>query len=202
MPLEANNIYAVQFVYNFNTVECRNVQFYRCSVVSDVISLTEAAGYIGDLAGPLYAAITPADVIGESVIVEDVTLGLEFGTAPWSWTGLDAGESCPPYVAYGIRLNRGNKTTRNGYKRIAGVPESAQDAGDLNQVTITALETLANDLFVGDVEITLPDDRTFTFVPIIVGRNVAGQLDLTRTQNVQSATVKTKTTSQVTRKYE
>lgn len=202
MPIESNSIYAVQFVYTFNSVECRNIQFYRCSTVSDVISLTEAAGYLGDIAAPLYAAITPSVVIGERVIVEDITTGLEFGTQTWSWTGLDAGEALPPYVAYGIRLNRGSKVTRNGYKRIAGVPESAQSAGDLVQVTIDALEDLGEALFVGDVVVTLPDDRTFTFVPIIVGRNSLGQPDLTRTQNVQSITALTKTTSQNTRKYD
>lgn len=202
MPIESGQIYAVQFVYTLNSQECRNVQFYRCAAANDVISLTEVAGYLGDYAKPEYVAITTKDTVGSQVIVEDVTFGLEFGAAVWNWQGADAGNTLPPYACYAIRLNRGTKITRNGYKRIAGVPEAVQDAGDLTPAAIAAVQNAADTLFGQEIDITLPDDREFSLVPLIVGRNATGKPDLTRVQNVQSVTVLGKTTTQNSRKFD
>lgn len=78
-----------------------------------------------------------------------------------------------PFAAVGIRQNRHDRTTRNGYKRIGGVPTSQNTGGVLQGSYVTAFQTDAPYLF--DDPQTITDQNTGTLsihsVPIIWGGN-------------------------------
>jgi hypothetical protein len=56
--------------------------------------------------------------------------GTAFATKTYSASGTTSGDCLPPFVAWDFTLLRSGARERNGYKRIAGVPESSQANGN------------------------------------------------------------------------
>lgn len=98
--------------------------------------------------------------------------------------GIFTGDPLPSFVCWSYRLNRGNKTTRNGYKRFGGVAETSVsgNTNNLPSATYEQIETALASAISGEVI-----DPTFYMncVPIIVRRNTLGVV--TAFQDVVSA---------------
>lgn len=93
--------------------------------------------------------------------------------------GQVAGDVLPPFASYGFILKRTNRTTRNGYKRFWGIPESAQVDG----IAITSVQDVlddAADVFEAPIELTGTDDGgwSLTLIPVIVRKDAAGLISL------------------------
>jgi hypothetical protein len=159
-----------------------------------------------------YGNLFVTDVIGAlsteatltNVEAENLTDGLSFGQWAFNDSGIATGDPMPSYVAIGIKLARSSKLTRNGYKRIPGVPE-VRCLG--NVLTLPPTEKDNLEYFFGGVhqfdDITSPGDF-FDLDPVIVGRTLNGEgkyeLDLTRVNPITSAQVQTNVTTQNSRK--
>lgn len=144
--------------------QCLNVYYYR------VTSLT---GFTNDGYEPLLGefitqVILPTQdfqsvhVQYDSVEVRNLSNGVDFfnvSYAPGFATGDITGDVLPSYVTYTFRLVRETLATRNGYKRIAGVPESAGSANGFTPGTTLIqayTDAVSADLVLGLVTIAEP----------------------------------------------
>lgn len=140
----------------------------------------------------------------QSVLYENLTNGLEFAEYVDPTVGGQSGQSMPSFVAIKVRLNRNTKLTRNGAKRIAGIPE-ARVADNLQSLAANSISNIeafyGGSVFFNDV--ANPPDQ-YTMGTVIVGRTLNAQgvyeLDLTRVNDVSSAAVDPFVTTQNTRK--
>lgn len=65
-----------------------------------------------------------------SIYIRHLAGDMDEATVPLSaTTGAVVGDCLPPHDAFAFRFNRTSTLTRHGQKRIAGVPEGAQDDG-------------------------------------------------------------------------
>lgn len=112
--------------------------------------------------------------------------------------GDKSGEAMPPFVSLSFRMNRGNRLTRNGYKRIAGLAEGDVTEGlfilgaGANAASVSAIETFLTQPF---------GDGDFIFDSVIVGRDEDGAPDLGRINFPTSTQVQVAVTTQNTRKF-
>jgi hypothetical protein len=98
----------------------------------------------------------------DTVEIKNLSNGVDFAVNPLGFTGLipaadDA--QMPSYVSMGFQLLRDSLVTRNGYKRFAGVIESAVDGNTFvgyNVATAAIEVALADRLHAGLVEVASP----------------------------------------------
>lgn len=110
----------------------------------------------------------------------------------------DSEDHCmPPYVALSFRQNRNTKATRHGYKRISGLPESAQSNGIL---TLDPTYQSAVSQFAATVGLPVGGPG-WSFRPVIAGRTPSGGVDFARINSVASVSPQPELTTQNTRKY-
>lgn len=105
-----------------------NVYFYQLN--PDGIFLP---GYLDTIAPHFVEAVVDpilplqaASLQHTEIYLENLTNGVDILTynTGFPLVGTNAGvQVMPPFVAYGFQLIREERTTRNGYKRVAGVPE-------------------------------------------------------------------------------
>lgn len=109
--------------------------------------------------------------------------------------GSRAEDGLPPYAAFSFILNRSSASTRQGYKRLAGVVESQQDDGKavLTQPVIDAAVA-----FLGNTFVSSQGDE---LDPVIIGRNPDGSLNLAVVNPVISAQLQENITTQNSRKF-
>lgn len=134
----------------------------------------------------------------QSIRIDGITNPILFAEVPWTGGGGVTGEAMPPFVAYSIRLLRGNKTTRMGFKRVPGVVENANQGGNITDTYLVDVELLAS-------KFGLPADfsdvvGSVRVEPVIVGRKRDGRFDTTRVQSVKGYQVVRTLTTQNTRK--
>lgn len=141
--------------------EVNNVYYFAGATGSgsaaDLIS-TFIAEHVGTILTFTCEQMHYADVHVEGVQVVD-----DIADAIVDETGDITGECLPPFVAWSFRLNRPNTSTRNGYKRFAGVAESSQTNGVALSGVLTNLDTYALTLaqpLVGTEDTYLPVIRT------------------------------------------
>lgn len=76
--------------------------------------------------------------------------GNTFASKVLNEVGLNSGDCLPPFVSFDFTLIRGGGGERNGYKRIAGVPESEQINGTITPgaapSAVAAADAMAADL--------------------------------------------------------
>lgn len=112
----------------FAGVECKNIFYYR----------VQTAGSATDLLNewtlelfPKIQAITSTSVTYISRNVYNLNDLTDFDERQFG-AGTDGdvvGDALPSFNAWGFKLNRTDRTTRNGAKRFVGVPESASNLG-------------------------------------------------------------------------
>lgn len=200
MAINDGDIIAVKFCQEFLGQNVCMVWTITTENPSGPIDITELAEKIRDYIGPFINAAQVGTINNTSVAVENLTDGVSFGEASWTGSGLYVGVTTPPFVAAGIRLNRGNKITRNGYKRVPGMAEEVITGGYFTTEFIEGELTDLAQAFSEPGLLIMDDSETVQFAPVIVGRNASG-FDLSRVQQVKSATVLSAATTQNSRKF-
>jgi len=153
-----------------------NVYFYR---INDVTPLGD--GYLTvfgdsfvDIVLPAVIAVQHEDLVHTELFLENLTNGVDILTytdgfpVPGDYA---TGEGMPPFVSWGVQLIRESRTTRNGYKRFAGVPEAAVADGLMTGfgTEFAALETaLAQNFTAGIVTYAAPVILKHPFVVPLV----------------------------------
>lgn len=85
-----------------------------------------------------------------------------------AYEGLHAtSEQMPRFVAYSVRSAKKSRGIRRGFKRFAGVPEIAANAGELAGNFLADLNVTADLLGSTMSKAVAP---TYTFVPVVIGR--------------------------------
>lgn len=127
--------------------------------ILNVYAYRQASGTGGaeELAANFVEEVLP-DIVGvQSVAIghssisvvnlDDLSDFTELAVDPGEGTGTQTGDCLPRYNAYSFIYHRTSRGIRNGWKRIAGVPESAQVNGVVtNSGFLTALSALATTL--------------------------------------------------------
>ncbi len=138
------------------------------------------------------------------VLTENLTNGTEFRDDPVNHSGLEGSDALPSSVAYAIKLNRSNKLTRSGAKRLVGVTEAAVSG---NAVGLPLPNIASMEIFFGDAKIAINYDglgNNVQITPVIVGRtlSVGGsyELDLAKINPVLTAQVQALLSTQNSRK--
>lgn len=143
-------------------------------------------------------------LVYDTFTLENLTNQIGLADLGINLVGGNTGQNMPSSVALGVRLNRATKLTRNGAKRFAGLSE---DKVNNNQLQLNSVERAQIEGFCGTDYFYLDYDGQGNDVgldPVIVGRtkNASGvyELDLTRVNNVNSATLRNFVSTQNTRK--
>lgn len=203
MALTVDSILEHKMFANFAGQQVLNVTHYRVLALS--AGVTTLSGFAQPLGVDFSDAFTPYQSSALTYIRSELleVNGVDIDTFAYApgVTGLVSGDYLPVYNAYGIRLNRTNRLTRNGQKRIAGVPEANSANGALPSAIQTALATEADALFAGDRVIVDPvdEDRSMFLRAIIWGGNDPAY-PLGRFQFISGVTVNNLITTQNTRK--
>lgn len=124
-----------------------NVYFYR---VNDITIIT--GDYLGMFAASFVDIVLDEvrnlqheDLTHDELFLENLSNGVDIQTYTEGFplTGNQTGgDIMPPYVSWGFQLLREERNTRNGYKRIGGVPEFMVTAGvfDADPALLEAVE--------------------------------------------------------------
>jgi len=172
------------------------VNVYHYSILEDGVLLSDVAQNF------FLQVITPMRDI-QSQLMDHISLEVEVVSGvfdsyllPWGSVipGNVAGEYLPPFVAWGFQLNRTNKLTRNGSKRIAGVAESQVSNGAAAAGAASFLATMATAL--GE---DLEEDAIAIASPAIVRYAPGGAVDTW--QPVASVTYRRLTTQNTRKGY-
>jgi len=163
MPL--NTVYQVRFKQTWGSggKPLENVFFFE---------RTAGTGVASDLATDFGTAIAPAINAIQNNVVKNISINVinlgdlgDFAEPAFVGTGVGTGETLPPFNAVGFTFKVNTRAVRHGGKRIAGVPESAQNNGIITDATYIAnIETLR--LAMQD-ELVSADN---TWLPVVVKR--------------------------------
>lgn len=177
-----------------------NVFFYVIEVLTAGIELLDVLISFRDLIVDDMRLIQGDHIEHTELIGENLTNGIDIETLILGLNGQDVtgGPPLPDYVAGSYRLNVGDKTTRPGGKRIAGIGESRVISNTYNPVT-PGNDTFVAGLSFAEAVVGVPDGAGI-MVPIVVGRDALGALDLTRTSVILSATTQNNIKTQVSRR--
>lgn len=197
MPIRDGDILAVKFCQKLFGQDVCMVWTITTQAPSGAIDLTWLAQRLRDVFTPILGALQSQAVVNNNIRIDNLTDGIDFTEVPWSGAGWVGGEPMPPFVAYGVKLLRGNKTTRTGSKRIPGVVEAANNWGEVAD-TFQSVHQAAAAAF-GSVHALSDTNGSVNVVPVIVGRKPGG-FDLTRVQPVVGYQAVRRLTTQNTRK--
>lgn len=206
MTLAPDHILRITATTGYANVSMRNVYWYRYVESTagnpDLQALVEgwAELFNTEVIQRLSERLDFTRVYGE-----DLTDGLDIAEVAVNYSGAVTGDALPPFNAIGVKLLRQTKLTRNGSKRLAGIPEqwSVQGLLTIPQATIDAIEAFHSGFLT--VSDPVNPTNTYTLENVIVGRvpdPMGGGYvpDLTKINDVIGAQVNTTATSQVSRK--
>lgn len=182
-------------------VDIKNVFFYLIEVLVAGSTLLDVLADFRDNVWTFIRALQVSDIETLTLVGENLTNGIDIDSLTIGANGTDAtgGSVQPSYVAAGYRFNVLDKTTRPGGKRFAGIGESRVIENAYNP------DATANTIAIGALAYTFPiigvPTGTGDAIPIVVGRNLDGSLDLTRFSRVSSVddslTIRTQTSRRV-----
>lgn len=193
------DLFAVKFCQKLYGQDVCMVWTITTENPSGPFDLNEFLEKLRDYIGPIINGAQVGSISNNNIAIENLTDGVSFSEVAWTGAGLVVGVGMPSFVAAGIRLNRGNKTTRNGYKRVPGMAEDIITGGVFDGSFITTSLTPLATAFSTATVLTASGGETVQVAPVIIGRNAAG-FDLTRVQPVVSATINPNATTQNSRK--
>jgi len=182
---------------------CQNVFFYRVEDIPSGVDPSTMYEYIAMrfnvVWGILIRGVQSTDCLHTVYRVDNVTNGVDFGEITINGAGNVGGDPMPSFNAFNVLLRRTTGVTRNGSKRLGGLPESASTGNQINWTSGVKADVEA--LFAAPLVTADSIPEPFAF-PVIVGRkkftNGWGDtyyvLDLTKVNPVQSALVTASTT--------
>jgi hypothetical protein len=155
-----------------------------------------AADFASVVIQPVRAIQTTA-MLWESVLVQDVDpTGLAFTlTFSPAEAGNVSDESLPPFACWSFLMVRHNRSTFNGHKRFAAIPETWQSEGVISAGHTTAI---------GNVQTALAasiNAGSGTYIPVIYSTILNGVLRATPLVNLIDSAQFKGITSQNTRKF-
>lgn len=141
------------------------------------------------------------DTVFTQYTVKNLTNGLDYAVRSELMTGTLAGVSLPAYLTFSAQLVRSTLVTRNGGKRFSGLVEAGVTGNTINWVP--AQKLAFEEGLIADVGDGLTDG--IEAKAVIVGRfpqssPQAGELDLSRINDISAARLGNRVTSQVSRK--
>jgi hypothetical protein len=173
---------------------CSNVYYYTCLDAATGSCAELVATFFDTILGPLEAILSNQYHMFEAVAI-NLNNADDFSVTPMDSPGIISGDPYPPFVAMEFKYNRLTRVSRNGYKRYAGVPESASTDG-VNPTS--AYATLCQDL--ADVLSANLVGALTQYVPVIFRKTSAAHEPLAGTGfAVDTVSVRT-LTSQISRK--
>jgi len=196
MSLVVGNILQITLEGLVLAQQSLNVFFYQVSNVPTPPEGVSIYEYICERFDVVVAAkqqnLIPAEAQLTNIRVDNLTNGVDFFDYVISRTGVVAGDCAPSFNAYNFILRRTTLVTRNGSKRVGGVPENWTDGNSFVGLTAALTDygaAISSPLVTADAT---PDPFA---VPVIVGRSEyttsegkqAYQLDLTKINPIQSA---------------
>lgn len=142
MAIINNGLYRVDAFQQYLGKEVLNTFWYR-----ENAGLNTKADLLGGLFNaqiqPLIAAVQNTGVSHTNIRVTPIFgAGIEFNVAPTAPAGTIPGDQMPSFLAASIRLNRSDRTLRNGWKRFAGLLEQEVGAQSFSGGFVTLLTTL------------------------------------------------------------
>lgn len=212
MAIGVSSIIRFKNFHQFRNQQVLNVSYFLVMAV-DPGSVVSVPSYLakgwawkwyealsGNLTQNLLFDRVEVDEVGGTAIGTYAYQNGEAGTVP--------GESMSSFDAVSVQFLRGDRTTRHGWKRFAGVPESFQSAGVLTSGAVAQWNTDMSTLYypspvpVVDVDLIDPADDvvgTVSLRAIIFGEHI-GNPPGSRYQPIQGFEVKNELTTQNTRK--
>lgn len=110
------------------------------------------------------------------ILVRNVYDPLDFYQTPILFLGAVAGDSMPPFNAYGFRTNRTRLDIRRGFKRITGVAEGAQNAGVISGTAVALADALATAM--GQTLVYDDEGTDLSFAPVVVQKEKINLADV------------------------
>lgn len=162
-----NDVYQLTHTSLFDGVQVENVYFYQRG--------TGISAGAEELANEWYEQVWPTindfrsdDITSQAISVDNLFDPADTFTIFHSIVGEYGNvEVLPPHDAVSFTLTRENATTRNGGKRMAGVPEGVQVDGIMNDSTWLTHMAELGAKFIAPILGTLAAEW---FLPVIVGR--------------------------------
>jgi hypothetical protein len=198
MALEVGNVVKITANQTFLGQLMQNVFFYW---ITDLPGDTDGYG-IYEYIAVRFNAIWGIDIRSlQSTLckhtvyrVDNVSNGIDFGEYTVNVDGLVSGDAAPSFNALNVLLRRSTGITRNGSKRIGGIPESLTTGNTINLSDTDK----ANYEALFSEPLSTADSVPVDFaMPVIVGRQLftptEGEpyyvLDLTKLNPIQSALI-------------
>lgn len=166
--MAVDDIYRVKVFQQYGDAgpEILNVYYYKQISPGSIDEGAEhLAGAWEAALGPTIRVIQTVLIKWRSIEVENIIPSSDFFTQPYiATTGDTDADTLPPSNCWSFRLNRSTSESRNGQKRICGVPETLQDDGVATGAATSALNVvgaLFDDIIGG------PPPTDATYQPII-----------------------------------
>lgn len=195
MPNGFGGLYTAMAVSEYQGTTFRNVFWYRHQNGLDGLGQELADGFLAAV-NTLWRDFVTVDVNLQSIQVSNLGTVFPDANATWGVVGSNAGPTEPQFVAAQCRLRRSTKETRDGFKRISGIPSAGVTDGSLTGVNFTQWQNLC-DAFDSNIS----DGGAGLFEPIIVNRKSLVNLPTSYTYtNVVGVNARARVTSQNTRK--
>lgn len=152
---------AVRNVYHYETVLASGTD-----TPTNVFDAFELA-----VIGPVQAIQNTA-LVYEGAVIENLNDELFFEEIPLALTGDGLGVPMPSYVAFGVKLVRSFKATRNGGKRYAGVQE--ESVLDNDQTLLQATQDLVTDGLILLLDLNVLPALSGAYAPVIFRKPEVG----------------------------
>lgn len=188
MAVILGDIIQCDYVYSLLGQTCRMVQFYEIENWDAGMVLRDIALQLNALHNAGIASVLSSQLQKTGLELLDVTNGLDFYilNTPGD-TGAVGGQVMPPFVAWSFLQRRTSRVTRNGHKRVPGVPEASVADG----VTVFSGTQLGFFKNLFSLSQNVPSETVMgasgNIQPVIIGRtlNLFGipptyELDLTK----------------------
>lgn len=200
MPYVANDIITITDVQDIDGEEVLNIYGYQITDVITPFSSEDILNSFLNLVVTDMLDLQANSLTHVELRVFNLTDGLTLGSLPVGLSGAETGTLIATnQLAYALKLNRSTAITRNGSKRIAGIPESSVQGNNLTSTALAELEDLADRM---GSELDILDGLTELghAIPVIIGRTATGEYDLTRINPISSVTALNRVTTQNSRK--
>jgi len=180
-----------------------NVYFYQLDALEPAVDYVDIAEAFDNVVRSQILTVQSAAVTHPTILVKNLTNGLDIWEQVDSQPGTQGGEGMPSYVSLGFRLLRTTALTRHGSKRIGGLAESLINGNNVASAGLASVTALAT-VFSLPIERVGTVDHDLTASPVIVGRFPQGdpnegELDLSKINPVSGSQF-IRVTTQVTRR--
>jgi len=198
------NVLQVKHFYDVYGEECLNVFYYVIDLMDNPPIDPDTFGdELASYYTTHFVTFAGGDAVSRRVEIDDLTNGVEFAVVATNVPGQSVGDTLPANYAMNVTLPRASKITRNGSKRISGIPESRLNGGDFDTTggAVTGIiDYCSSSIVLTDVD---GQGSNVTLRGVIVGRtkNAQGvyQLDLTKLNNYVTPVLNARASTQATR---